>query len=117
MLDHDDGVAGFDEALKQLHQHRDIVEMQASGRFVEDKKVAAGRAVLFRAGAFVREVPNEFEPLRFAAGKSVERLAEPQITEPDLVQDIERMAELLGFADLPEKLDRFTDGQLENVVN
>ena len=35
-------------------------------------------------------MPDELEPLRFAAGKSVERLAEAQIAEPDFLQDRER---------------------------
>ena len=71
VLDHDDGVAGFDESLKQLHQHRDIVEMQPRRRLVEDKEIAAGGPVLLRAGTLVRQMPDEFETLRFAAGKSV----------------------------------------------
>ena len=100
-----------------LHQHRDVVEMQPGRRLVEDEKVAAGRSVLLRAGALVREVPDEFEPLRFAARKRVERLTEPQITETDFVENIERIAELFRFADLREKLDRFADRQLEHVVN
>ena len=117
VLDHDEGIARVDQALEQLHQHRDIVEMQSSGRLVENEKVAAARAVLFGAGTLVREMPDEFEALRFAARKSVQRLTKPQITKADFVQNIERIAELLGFPDLSEKLDRFTDGQLEDVVN
>ena len=41
MFDHDDRVTAIDEALKKLQQHRDVVEMQSSRRFVENKKIAA----------------------------------------------------------------------------
>ena len=67
VLDHDDGIARFDQALEQLHQHRNVVEMQSGGWLVENEKVAAARPVLFGAGTFVREVPDEFEALGFAA--------------------------------------------------
>ena len=117
MLDHDDGVAGLDQSLKQLHEDCDIVEMQAGRRLVEDKEIAARCAVLFRAHTFIGQVPDEFEPLRFAAGKRVERLAESQITEPDFIQNIERIAEFFRFADQREELNGFVDGQLEHVVN
>ena len=117
MLNHDDGVAGFDESLKQLHQHRDIVEMQACRRFIEDKEIAAGGPVLFRMDTLVREMPDKLKALRLASGKSIQRLTEPQITEPNFIQHLERISKLLRFADLREKLNRFTDGELEQVVN
>src|SRR5205085_2923112 len=91
--------------------------MQTSRRLIEDEEIAARRAVLFRTNIFIGEVPDEFQPLRFAAGKRVERLAEPQISEPDFIQNIERIAELFRFADQREKLDRFVNSQLEHVVN
>src|SRR5437764_3428385 len=117
VLDHDDGVASLNQSLKQPHEDRDVVEMQTSCRLVEDEKVAARRAVLFRTNIFIGEVSDELKPLRFAAGKRVERLAEPQISEPDFIQNIERIAELFRFADQREKLDRFVNSQLEHVVN
>ena len=46
-------------------EKRDIVEMQASGWFIEDEKIAAF-AVLEISGA---QVPDEFQALGFAAGK------------------------------------------------
>ena len=93
VLDHDDRIARLDQALEQPDEQRDIVEMQAGGRFVEDEKIAAF-AVLELP---VRQVPDEFQPLGFAAGKGVQRLAEPQITESDFFEDRERPAERLAF--------------------
>ena len=61
-------------------------------------------------------MPDELKPLRFAAGKCVERLTEAQIAEPNFFQERERPAsELLRRA--IEKLDRLTYRQLQNFVN
>ena len=62
-------------------------------------------------------MPDELEPLRFAAGKSVERLAESQITEPDFLQHVERSGERLLLPRSREKLDRLAHGHLEHFVN
>ncbi len=40
VLDYDDRIPCVDQALKQPHEQRDIVEMQAGGRFVEDEEIA-----------------------------------------------------------------------------
>src|SRR5438552_7423610 len=92
VFDHDDGVASLDQSLKQPHEDRDIVEMQASRRLVENEEIAPRGAVLFRADTLIGQMPDEFEPLRFTAGKRVERLAEPQLTEPSFIENIERTA-------------------------
>src|SRR5687767_4735572 len=62
-------------------------------------------------------MPDELQPLRFAAGKSVQGLAQAQIAQPDLIEHIELVAELLGFTNLRKKLDGFADGHLQNVVD
>jgi hypothetical protein len=43
VLDNEQGMAGIDEALENLKEHADIIEMQASGRFIEKEESAAGR--------------------------------------------------------------------------
>ena len=40
VLDYDDRIPCVDQALKQPHEQRDIVEMQSCGWFVEDEKIA-----------------------------------------------------------------------------
>ena len=40
VLDHDQRMPGVDQSLEQLQQHRDIIEMQSGGRFVENEKIA-----------------------------------------------------------------------------
>ncbi len=89
-------MSGVDQSLKDLKQHRDIIEMQTGGRFVEDEQVPAMVAVSVfcrrdacRHGS-LSQMTNEFQALRFAAAQRVQRLTESQITETDFVQDIER---------------------------
>ena len=48
MLNHDNGMAAIDQPLKQLQQHRDIVEMQSSRRLIENEEIA--KCGLVRAG-------------------------------------------------------------------
>ena len=62
-------------------------------------------------------MPNELEPLRFAAGQSVERLTQPQITEPNLLQDEERSGQRLRFSQRGEKLHRLAHRELKHFVN
>ncbi|HZJ16036.1 MAG TPA: hypothetical protein VFD27_13370, partial [Chthoniobacteraceae bacterium] len=113
MLDDNDRISRVDQALKQSYEKRDIVEMQPCGWFVEDEKIP-----LFRlAAATVGQVPDELEPLRFAAGQSVERLTEPKITEPNLLQDAERPCQRLCFSQSGEKLHRFAHRELKHFVN
>ena len=37
VLDHDERVSALNQALENLEQHRDVIEMESSGRFVEDE--------------------------------------------------------------------------------
>src|SRR6476646_9900646 len=46
VLDHHDRMSAIDQSLKQSQQHRHIVEMQSSRRFIEDEQITAGIAVL-----------------------------------------------------------------------
>ena len=87
VFDDEDGMAGIDEALKDIEQDADVIEVQAGGGFVEQEKGGFGIA---RAGqGEVGEVADEFEALAFAAGQGVDGLAEPQITETDFLEQLE----------------------------
>ncbi len=39
VLDHHDRMSAIDQSLKQLQQHRHIIEMQSSGRFIENEQI------------------------------------------------------------------------------
>src|SRR5262245_55548951 len=87
--------------------------MQPCGWFIEDEKIPLFRLV----AATVGQVPDEPEPLRFAAGQSVEQLTESQITESNLLQDEERPCQRLRFSQRGEKLHRFAHRKLKHFVN
>ena len=85
VLYHQDGVAFVYQTLKGLKQRGDVFEVQTRGRFVEDEQ-SPGAGIVF-------EVPGELEALGFAARKSVDRLPETDISQPDIGQRLE------GFTD------------------
>jgi hypothetical protein len=69
VLDHNERVAGRDQPLKNLEQHRDIVEVQTGGRLVENEQIPA-RAVAIGFAIDISsfgQMPDELQPLRFAA--------------------------------------------------
>jgi hypothetical protein len=84
VLDHDDGVARVGETAEHFQQPLDVVEVQASGRLVEDIKCAAGRAP--------RELLGELDSLRLAAGERRRRLAEMNVIEADVAQRFKLLA-------------------------
>src|SRR5258708_151875 len=61
VLDDEHGVAEIDEALQDVEEFSNVVEMQAGGGLVENVKRAAGLAF--------GKLASEFDALRFAAGK------------------------------------------------
>ncbi len=103
VFDHQHGMTGIDEALKNLQQHAHVIEVQAGGGFVEEKQSAflQRRSVtvavvhwacsVFHTAVMDRryrfgEVSDEFESLTLAPGKCVDWLAKTQVTETDFLQ-------------------------------
>jgi len=93
VLDDQDGVAERDEALENIEEFADVVEVKAGGGLIENVKRAAGLAL----GKFAREL----DALRFAAGKRGGGLAELDIAETDFN---ERGKFLLNLGNVFEKL-------------
>ena len=60
---------------------RDVLEVQAGRRLVEDVDRAAGRALL--------QLGGQLDPLRLAAGQRRRRLAEPDVAEADVDERVE----------------------------
>ena len=75
MFDDEHGVAEIDEALQDVEEFSDVVEVQSSGGLVEDVKCAAGLAF--------RELAGELDALSFSAGKYGSELAERDVAEAD----------------------------------
>ena len=83
VLDHQDGVAGVDQALQRGQEHPDVLEVQAGRGLVEDEE----RVPAVRAGA---QVARELQPLGLAAGHGADRLAQPDVAEADVGQGLQR---------------------------
>ena len=65
-------------------------------------------------------MPHEFEPLAFAAGERVDRLAEPQVTEADLLQQLQAGAGAvgrLGVGKARQEVNRFIHGRFEHIAD
>ena len=87
VLDDDGRLAGVNEPVEQAEQLVDVGEVEAGGRLVEDVDAA-----------LLAQVGGELEPLPLAAGQGGERLAEADITEPDVGEPFE---DLVRGRDLP----------------
>jgi len=88
---------------------------------VGSSKIEEVRLCLRRVGLgpVFQEVADEFEPLAFPAGKGVERLAEPEIPEPDVLKHRQRTDDVASRLDLQLREERggAVDGHFEDVVD
>ena len=71
MLDDDHRIPLVDQFVQHVKQLRDVMEMQAGGRLVQDVESAAGRAT--------RQFLGELDALRFAPGQRRRLLADLDI--------------------------------------
>src|SRR5687767_14452763 len=71
VLDHDNRMARIEELAECAQQLRDVVEVEAGGRLVEEEE-------LLRRVVGLGEMAGELQALRFAAGERGYGLAEPQ---------------------------------------
>ena len=76
--DDDDRLAGVHEPVEQAQQVLDVGEVQAGRRLVEDEDAA-----------LLRHVGGQLEALPLAARQRRERLAQPEVAEPDVGQPLE----------------------------
>ena len=120
VLDDEQRVAGLDQPPECAQQFRDVVEVQAGGRLVEQEQRARGvGAAPVRRGAastpcarVLGQVSGELEPLRLAAGERRHRLAQTQVIEAHFGERRKAQADL-GVAG--EERQRLGDGQIEHV--
>src|SRR5579863_8782415 len=106
MFDDDERCTGLEQLAERGKELGDVVEMETSGRFVEDVEDFLVLAA--------REVRGEFETLGFAAGECCRGLTETQIAESDFVENAKFRSD---FWHGGEERKRFADGHLKNVVN
>ena len=96
VLDDDHAVAALDELLQHVEQAPHVVPVQPGGGFVQRRRAPAGGMRFWVLGllssglgapALKRaEVADELEALGFAAAEGVERLAQREIAEADLLK-------------------------------
>ena len=93
VLDDQQRVARRDQAPERTQELRDVVEVQAGGRLVEQEQLAT---LLERTALVIalREVTGEFQALRFAARQRRHRLPQPQIVEAHFHQRLQRREHL-----------------------
>jgi hypothetical protein len=80
VFDDEDRVAGIDEAVEDVEEVSDVVEVESGGGLVEDVECSAG-------GSFY-ELAGELDALGFAAGEGVAGLSELEIVETDVVEGL-----------------------------
>src|SRR5687767_1478416 len=86
VLDDDDGVAGLDEAVELGDELLDVEGVQAGRGLVEDvQRVAAAHAL---------ELGGELDALGFASRQLSGGLAEADVAETDLAEDVKRTAKV-----------------------
>ena len=122
VLDDEERAAAVDELAEGGEELGDIVEVEAGGGFVEDVEGAAagfrcglvggGTAVGDRTGG--GEMRRELDALGFAAGERGGGLAEADVAEADLVEDVELVGDLWGSGEVDQS---FLDGHVEDVVD
>ena len=115
MLDDDHRIAGFEQLAQRAHQLGDVVEVQASGRLVEQKQRAArGCRLPAAGGAFggPREETGQLQPLGLAARQGRHRLAEFHVFEPHVDDRLQRADHV---AIVREQQSRFTHREVQHV--
>ncbi len=120
VLDHQQRMAGLEQQAEGAQQPRDVLKMQAGGRLVEQQQLVRCRSraqrrarVPWAAGADggIRQVPGEFEALRFAARKRRHRLAQAQVVEADVGERLQACEHARRVREEPERLGH---GQVEH---
>ena len=101
-----DRVPALEQPGECLEQRGNVIKMQARCRFIEEEECAF-------AGC-LREVPREFQALRFAAAQRRHGLPEFHIPEANRAQRFERAQDIL-VAD--KKLAGFVGGHFEDIRN
>ncbi len=104
VLDDDDRVAQVGQAVDDVEELADVVQVQPGGRLVED--------VEGPAGVGPRQLGGELDALGLAAGERRRGLPERDVAEADVVQGLQDAADLRHGG---EELEGGVDGHGEHV--
>ena len=104
MLDDHERAASLEQFPERRQQLRDVVEVQARGRFVEnvEQPLSAAR----------RQVRRDLDTLRLASRERRGRLAEPDVAEADLVEHLQAAQHLHRAA---EELQRLAHCEVQDL--
>src|SRR5204863_990507 len=86
MLDQKHGMSGIDETVQGLQQSLDVGEMQAGCRLIEDIHGVLGSLQFAQFRCYL-------DALGFASGKSGGRLAECQVSQAEVVEHFDLLAD------------------------
>ena len=86
VLDNDDGVAAFDEAMQHVEELLNICKVQACCRLIQDVERAAGGSAA--------QLLGQLHALGLAAGKGGGRLAQSHIVHAHIPQGLQHMEDL-----------------------
>ena len=81
VLDDQQRVPGLDQFSERGKQFRDVVEVQAGGRLIEDVEDALP--------AKRSQVRGDLDPLRLPSRQRGRRLTEAQISQPDFIEHLQ----------------------------
>ena len=109
VLDNNERMPRFNEALENADEARDVVEVQTGRRLVKEKQRGFG----FGVG----EMCGQLEPLRFAPGEEAGGLPESQVAEADILERLQGSGDLGVLGELAEKFQRLGDGHFEDIVD
>ena len=106
MFDDDDSVAALGQTLEHVHQHGDVLGMQAGSRLVEDVECTSG--------ILPGQLGRYLDPLVLSAAEGQGGLSETDVAEAHVLEGLE----LAGYRRHGgEELHGLGDGHLEDVVD
>jgi len=94
VLDDDDGVAFVGEAVEDVGELCNVLLVEADGGFLDEVKVGVGGADVGDFGAALGELGDELETLGFASAEGGAGLAEGEVAEAGLGEELEGLLEL-----------------------
>ena len=115
VLDHKHAVAAIDEAVQHANELFDVAHVQAHGGFVQHVQrvrgfLAAFADIVFHFGEF----GHQLDALRLAAAERGGWLAEGQVTESHVLEQLQRMGDGRHAG---EEFDRFIHLHLQHIAN
>ena len=108
---------GVDQPVEYLDEPRNVGHMQADSRFIQD--IQRMRRLLPAPGnivAYLGELGDELDTLRFATGQRRRWLPQRQIAQPDILHQLQRVSDLRDRAEKFDGLIHFHGQHLADIA-